>query len=56
MYRALNESGRINPSPTKNTNTPEQISHQKALKAIKLIRKNLALPVYPLSPGGRGSG
>jgi len=35
-------------------NTPEWTSREKALEAIKLIRDNLSLPVYPLSPQEKG--
>jgi hypothetical protein len=35
-------------------NTPEWTSREKALEAIGLIRDNLSLSVYPLSPGGKG--
>ena len=52
MYRALNESGRINPSPTKNINTPEQASRlsteskkissrEEALQQIQLAKDRL---------------
>jgi len=34
--------------------TSEQVSRGKALEAIKLIRDNLSLPVYPLSPREKG--
>ncbi len=34
--------------------TSEQVSREKALEAIKLIRDNLSLPVYPLSPREKG--
>lgn len=36
-------------------NTPEWTSREKALEAIGLIRDNLSLPVYPISPGGKGT-
>ncbi|MBA7566403.1 hypothetical protein ES708_08094 [subsurface metagenome] len=35
--------------------TPEWTSREKALEAIGLIRDNLSLSVYPLSPGGKGT-
>jgi len=35
--------------------TPEWTSREKALEAIGLIKDNLSLPVYPLSPGGKGT-
>jgi hypothetical protein len=34
---------------------PEWTSREKALEAINLIKENLSLPVYPLSPGGKGT-
>jgi len=37
---------------SKNISPPEQVSREKALKAIKLIQK-ISLPAYPLSPQGR---
>jgi len=37
----LNTSRKINPSPTKNLNTPNCASREKALKAIRLIKNNL---------------
>lgn len=36
-------------------NTPEWTSREKALEAINLIKNNLSLPVYPLSPRGKGT-
>jgi len=36
-------------------NTPEWTSREKALEAIGLIKDNLSLSVYPLSPGGKGT-
>ena len=61
MHRALNESGRINPSPTKNINTPEQasrlstenkkiLSREEALKQIHLAKQRLAaiIPSYQM--------
>ena len=53
IHRARKETGRINPSPTKNLNTPEQasrpstennkiLSREEALKQIRLARKRLA--------------
>jgi len=54
IHRAPNkETGRINPSPTKNINTPEQVSREKALKAIKLIQDNLSACISPLPPRKR---
>jgi hypothetical protein len=53
MHRDLTTSRRINPPPTKNLNTPNFASREKALKAIRLIRNNLSLPVYPTFPPGR---
>jgi len=47
MHRALNESG-IDPSSTENTNTPEQISREAALKEIKLIQDNLSACISPV--------
>lgn len=41
MHPDLNASRRINPSPTKNLNTPNCASREKALKAIRLIKDNL---------------
>jgi len=35
-------------------NTPEQVSREKALKAIKLIQKNLSACISPL-PSGKGT-
>ncbi len=35
-------------------NTPEWTSREEALEAIRLIKDNLSLPVYPLPPGGKG--
>ena len=35
--------------------TPEWTSREKTLEAIGLIRDNLSLPVYPPSPGGKGT-
>ena len=49
----LQDSSRINPSPTKNINTPEQVSREKALKAIKLIQDNLSACISPLPSGKR---
>ncbi len=51
MHRALNESGQIDPSPTENTNTSEQVYREKALKAIKLIQDNLSARKSPSPPG-----
>ncbi|MHC2994888.1 MAG: helix-turn-helix domain-containing protein [Candidatus Atribacteria bacterium] len=53
IHRARKETGRINPSPTKNINTPEQasrpstenkkiLSREEALKQIRLARQRLA--------------
>ncbi len=53
MHPDLNALRRINPSPTKNLNTPNFASREKALKAIRLIRNNLSLPVYPTFPPER---
>ncbi len=53
MHPDLNTSRGINPSSTKNLNTPNCASREKALKAIRQIRNNLSLPVYPPSPPGR---
>jgi hypothetical protein len=36
-------------------NTPECTSREKALEAIGLIRDNFSLPIYPISPGGKGT-
>ena len=49
MHRALNESEQIDSPPTENTDTPEEVSHEKALKAIKLIQDNLATCISPHS-------
>ena len=48
MHRALNESGQIDPSPTENTNTSEQVYREKALEAIKLIQDNLSACISPI--------
>lgn len=40
--------------PNNLINTREQTSREVALKAIRLIKKNLSLPVYPLSPQEKG--
>ena len=48
MHRALNESGRIDPFPTENADTPEQVSREKDLKAIKLIQNNLSTCISPI--------
>ena len=54
IHRARNkETGRINPSPTKNINTPEQVSREKALEAIKLIQDNLSACMSPRPSGKR---
>ena len=49
MHRALNESEQIDPSPTEDTDTPEEVSREKALKAIKLIQDNLSACIPPHS-------
>ena len=50
IHRARNkETGQINPSPTKNISTPEQVSREKALEAIKLIQDNLSACISPIN-------
>ena len=50
IHRARNkETGGINSSPTKNINTPEQVSREKALEAIKLIQDNLSACMSPIN-------
>jgi hypothetical protein len=48
MHRALKESEQIDLSPTENTDTPEEVSREKALEAIKLIQDNLSACISPL--------
>ncbi len=48
MHRALNESEQMNSSFTENADTPEEVSREKALKAIKLIQDNLSACISPL--------
>ena len=48
MHRTLNESGQIDPSSTENTDAPEQVSHEKDLKAIRLIQKKLSACISPI--------
>ena len=48
MHRAPNESEQIEPYSTENTDTPEQVSREKDLKAIKLIQDNLSACISPI--------
>jgi hypothetical protein len=53
MHRVLNESEQMNSSSTENTDTPEQVSREEALKAIKLIQDNLSACIAPFPSGKR---
>jgi hypothetical protein len=53
MHRALNESEQIDPSSTENTDIPEEVSREKAIKAIKLIQDNLSACISPIPSGNR---
>jgi hypothetical protein len=48
MHRTFNESEQIDLSPTENTDTPEEVSRETALKAIKLIQDNLSACISPI--------
>jgi len=48
MHRAFNDSEQIDPSSTENTDTPEEVSREKALEAIKLIKDNLSACISPI--------
>ncbi len=54
MHRALNnESERMDSSLTENADASEEVSREKALKAIKLIQDNLSACISPLPSGKR---